>query len=272
MKILVILSLLISAFTVSAKEELVFARAPQLAARITSQQWTPFVQKLSESTGVAISLRVYTERNDFERDIRHGAVDFYYGNPGYGVVGHIRHGYIPIIRSGRKLLEGIVVVKKDSGITDIRQLAGKTIAFPDKNAFAASLYIQSIIKSDFGISYNPVYTASHDNTYRAVLIGTASAGGGIKRTLESEQVRLRDQLKTIYVTPGMKSHPIMVHPGVPEKIRRTIQNAILNMEKSDNGKQLLKTIKLQKPVVADYNRDYRKIEPLVRNMYKDLID
>jgi len=34
----------------------------------------------------------------------------------------------------------------------------------------------------------------------------------------------------------------------------------------DEGKKILKTVKLQKPVIADYSRDYQSIEPLAKKM------
>ena len=121
-------SLLIS-ISATAEQTLVLARAPQLSPSVTSQKWTPFVKDLAKKTGVNIILKVYKDRTEFEGDIKNAEVDLYFGNPGYGVVGHIRHGYIPLIRSERKLLEGIVVVRKDSGIEKVNQLDGKTIAY-----------------------------------------------------------------------------------------------------------------------------------------------
>jgi len=256
----------------TAVDTLVLARAPQLSAAITSKTWTPFVDYLSEKTGVKVALKVYDDRKLFETDVRKGKVALYFGNPGYGVVGHLQHGYIPLIRSDRKLLEGILVARKDSGISNIAQLVDRDIAFPSKTAFAASLYIRSRIDSDFGFNYQPIYTGSHDNTYRAVLIGKAIAGGGVKRTFESEDPSNREQLNVIYTTPGMKSHPLMVHPDVDEKVRRDIQQAILELDSNEDGKKLLKKIKIQKPVIADYTRDYKPIEKPAIKMYNYLLN
>ena len=178
----IVFFILVFSSNVAAERSLILARAPQLSASVTSNIWGPFVKSLSESTNLNIKLKVYDERLDFENDIKLGKIDLYFGNPGYGVAGHLKHGYIPLIRSDRKLLEGIVVTKKDSDIQTIEQLNGKIIAFPDKSAFAASIIVRSRINSDFNIKFKTLYTGSHDNTYRAVLIGKALAGGGVKRT------------------------------------------------------------------------------------------
>ena len=270
-KSLFLLVTLLISTTVFAENTLVLARAPQSSPILTSKTWSPFVSQLSEMTGIKIELKVYSDRSEFESDIKHGKVDLYFGNPGYGVVGHLNHGYIPLVRSDRKLLEGVIVVKKNSDINNIEQLDGKSVAFPAETAFAASLYLQSRLTADHNINYQALYTGSHENTYRAVLIGKTSAGGGVRRTLESESQKLREQLKIIYTTPGIKSHPLMAHPKVAERERLLIQQAILAMDNNESGKKLLKKIKLQQPVLADYPRDYYPIEALVKKMYQSLL-
>ena len=271
MKLVFLLAVQFVCSTVLASPSLVLARAPQLSPSIISQQWGPFIKHLSVTTGIDITLKVYTDRASFEHDILAGKVDLYFGNPGYGIIGHLLHGYTPIIRSNRKLLEGILVVKKDSGIKNIEQLNNKIIAFPDENAFAASLYIRARMNSDLKIDFQPLYTGSHNNSYRAVLIGKAAAGGGVQRTLENEDSALREQLLTIYTTPGMKSHPLMIHPKVSENIRNSIQQAILDMDTDSAGKKLLKTIKLQQPVIADYLRDYKSVESFAIEAYQNMM-
>ena len=259
-------------FAVSAETTLILARAPQLSPGATSKTWSPFVNYLSEKTGIKIDLKVYSERSEFESDIKYAKVDLFFGNPGYGIVGHVRHGYLPLIRSDRKQLKGILVAKKTSGIKIVNELDNKVIAFPDRNAFAASLYMRSLLDSDFSINYQSFYPGTHDNVYRAVLIGKAHAGAGVSRTLEREPPRIREQLEIIYTTPGMKSHPIMARPSVPEKIRQSIVQAILDMNKNEEGQKILKAIKLEKPVIADYQKDYQPIESLALKMYQSLMD
>jgi len=258
--------------TVTAEQPYVFARAPQLSPTLISKLWSPFIKTLSTSINKKIILKIYHSREEFESDLRKGNVDFYFGNPGYGVVGHLRHGYIPLIRSDKKKLEGIIVVKKDSGIKNISQLQNKIISFPSKTSFAASLFLRKNIDTQFNINYKTSYSGTHDNTYRAILIGKVDAGGGVTRTLQQEDKKLREQLKIIYTSPGIQPHPIMAHPKVPKEIQQAVQKAILDLDKSENGKGILKKIKLQKPVIANYKRDYKNIEGTSSKMYRYLLN
>jgi len=272
-KSLFLLSILLFSNNVLAEQTLVLARAPQLSPAVTSKLWTPFIQHLSATTGIKIDLKVYTTRDAFEKDITKGNVDLYFGNPGYGIIGNQLHGYLPLIRSDKKLLKGIVVVRKDSPIETIEQLEGKEIAFPGRNSFAASLYLRSILKSNFNLNYQPSFhSGSHDNAYRTVLVGKSIAAGGVTRTLQHEHPKRREQLRVIYTTPGMKSHPLMASPKIPLATRKSIQEAIINLNNDTAGKKLLKSVKLQKPVIANYETDYKPIEALATQMYSFLLN
>ena len=269
----IVLLLLIIQFSVvaNAETEYVIGRAPQLSAVAVSEVWTPFIEYLNKHTKYRFKLKVYQERREFEQDVVSGNLDFYYGNPGYLVVGKKLHGYDGLIRSNKKQLKGIVVARKDSDISQISQLHSKEIVFPGKNAFAASLYIRSLLREKMKLPFQAKYVSGHDNVYRAIALGRYPAGGGVVRTLDREPEALRNKLKIIYETPGMAPHPIALHPRVPLAVKKAFIDTVLEMQNSLEGKALLKKIKLQKPVKVDYKRDYLPIEALALKMYAELV-
>jgi len=248
----------------------VLARAPQLSPNLLTRDWLPFTEYLSKQTGSDIRLKVYENRSVFELDVKNGLVDLYYGNPGYGVVGHERHGYMPLIRSDAKLLHGILVVRADSNITKVRQLSNETLVFPSESAFAASKFLRSHLRKTEKINFTPMYIGTHDNVYRSVVIGEFIAGGGVERTLNREPSQLREKLRTIYKTPGLKPHPLMAHPKVPAALQKAIQQAVLQLQDSAEGRKMLNKLKIKQPVIPDYHRDYAPILPLVKEMYSNL--
>lgn len=253
-----------------AENGYVLGRAPQLSANIISQLWTPFVEFLSKQTDNRITLKVYSDRNDFEKDLRHGMLDFYYGNPGYAVFGHERYGYKPLVRSGNRELKGILLVHKNSTISSVEQLNGKTLSFPGENAFAASKYLRAKLHQDINLDFVPRYLNSHDDVYRSVVNGKYPAGGGVVRTLEREPEALQSQLRIIYETPGLASHPLMVHPRVPYRVQIAVQTAILDLVKTKTGKTLLKQVNILNPVKAKYYNDYAPVSKLAHEMYSHL--
>ena len=256
-------------YSTKASQIYTIARAPQLSSVTLSKSWTPFVNYLSNVTGYKFKLKLYQGRTDFESDLKKGNVDLFFANPGYFSVAHYMHGYLALVRSGAKQLKGIVVVRNNSGIDSIEQLQGKSIAFPGKNAFAASLYIRSILNKK--IKFKTQYIAGHDNVYRSVAAGAAIAGGGVYRTLNGESVNLKSRLKVIYETPGIAPHPLAAHPDVPKKTQESIIKAVLDLHNSKEGREMLKAVKMSKPSRTSYMKDYQLLGPIASEMYHHII-
>lgn len=245
------------------------ARAPQLSTKVMEKIWAPLISHLEKNTDYQFSLKIYSERHQFEKDIRNGSVDFYFGNPLYGIVGRDLHGYMPVVRSGNKKLKGIVVVRNDSPIEKIEDLENEKIVFPGETAFAASLLVRYMLEAR-GIPVKGDYVKGHDNVYRNVLNGKYIAGGGIYRTLEREPEVLKQQLRVIYETRGVCPHPLMAHPDLPEAVIENVQNAILQLDETKRGKQLLKKIKISQPLLANYDKDCRILEGMSKKLYSHM--
>jgi phosphonate transport system substrate-binding protein len=95
----------------------------------------------------------------------------------------------------------------------------------------------------------------------------AAAGGGANTTLNKEPRELRDELRIIYETPAIAPHPIASHPRVPASDRKKLRDAIMNLAENDRSRLLLKAVGMPKPVIADYTRDYKPLEPLDLGQY-----
>lgn len=243
------------------------ARAPQISAIALVDAWTPFLERLSNDTGETITLKVYQSRQTFEGDLFNGAPDFAFMNPYYAVLAKKRLGYAPLVRNGAETLRGVIVVRRDSPIQSVRDLEGATIAFPDPNAMAASLYPRAILTSEIGLSFKAQYVGAHENVYRSVYLRQADAGGGVNTTFSSEPDELRSQLRVIWQTPDLPSHPLIAHPRVPRAVRDKITAAILNMANDNQGRALLKQVGLDTPILVDFERDFGHIENLGLEKY-----
>lgn len=243
------------------------ARAPQMSAIALVDAWTPFLERLSKDTGITITLKVYQSRQTFEGDLFNGAPDFAFMNPYYAVLAKKRLGYAPLVRDGSETLRGIIVVRHDSPIQSLQDLEGATIAFPDPNAMAASLYPRAILTSEMGLSFNAQYVGAHENVYRSVYLRQVDAGGGVNKTFAGEPDELRAQLRVIWQTPDLPSHPLIVHPRVPSAVRDKVTAAILSMANDDQGRALLEKVNLGVPVAVDFQRDFGHIETLGLEKY-----
>lgn len=239
---------------------------PQFTPVEIHERWGPFVKELERRTGIKFEVKTYKSIPDFEKAFLEGEPDFAFMNPYHQVMAYKAQRYIPLVRDKKPLI-GILVVRRDSEIKEVRDLDGKVIAFPAPNAFAASLYMRAILTEKFRINFTPEYVKTHDNVYRQVILGKAQAGGGVNNTLLRQPEEVRRELRVLYETPPAAPHPLSAHPRVPKEVRDKVKEAILRLANDQNMKGLLDKVQMPNPVPADYARDYKPLEKLRLEKY-----
>lgn len=253
--------LLASTPAMSANKSFTVAVVPQFSSTRTHRDWTPLLSHLVQITGYRFKLLAYNDILSFERDLKKGTPDLVYMNPYSMFSAKQKNGYIPLVRD-TKPLSGILVVRQDSKLSKPSELNNQTIAFPSPNAFGASLYIRALLADQMHIKFKPVYTGSHGNVYRQVILGDAVAGGGVQKTLDQESDAVKAQLKVIYITPSVPPHPFAAHPRVPAAARKEITHALIYMRNNADTEKLLVAVHMPQPVEANFKRDYAGLAKL----------
>lgn len=260
------LALLLLSIPAQARD-FTLAVVPQYTVSEIYKNWQPLLSELERATGDRFKLLVYPSFRQFETDYLAGVPDFVYFNPYHQLVGNRAQGYIPLVRDGKRKLTGIIVVRKDSGIDSITQLQGMDIAFPAPNAFAASLYMRTLLSEKEGLNFHAYYVQSHSNGYRHVYTGKALAAGGVISTLRRQPAAIRNELKVIYQTPAYPPHPIAAHPRVSPTVRSKLTAVLLELQGTAQGRQLLSAIQMAHPIRAEYRRDYTPLGLLGLDRY-----
>jgi len=242
-----------------------FAVAPQFAPSQIQRNWAPLLAYLQQATGATFELKVFNSFPEFENSFLQADVDFVYLNPYHMIMAHQAHDYIPLVRD-KEMLSGILVTRADNPVRKVWDLAGKTIAFPSPNAFAASLRMRALLTEQFRIQIRPLYANTHSAAYLKVVAGQAAAAGGIRASLNKEPEQIRSQLRILYETPAVPSHPVAVHPRVPDALRNSVRQALQQLSQSPE-KGLLEAISISEFVAADYLRDYAPLETLGLEKY-----
>jgi phosphonate transport system substrate-binding protein len=101
---------------------------PQLPPVAMHENWTPFVEHLSRDTGLTFKLKVYDKMSAFEADYKAGRPDFIFASPAQIVIARRSQGYVPLVRSSKRIA-GILFVRKDSAIRTAQDLEGREVAF-----------------------------------------------------------------------------------------------------------------------------------------------
>ncbi len=164
------------------------------------------------------------------------------------------------------MLQGVVVVKKDSPYQKLADLQNRIIAFPSPNALGASLAVRATF-IDAGLTdFTPMYVQTHSSVYLHVATGLADAGGGVLSTLQAQPEAVQEHMRIIHSATGIPTHPVCVHPRVPLAHRERVQKALLDMSRTAEGKKLLARIPMYEPVKTDITT-YQVISELGYDKY-----
>lgn len=221
-----------------------FAVVPQQAATELAETWSPFLAWVSARSGVALRFATGPDIPAFEKRLAKGDYDFAYMNPYHYTVFHKKPGYQAMAKEKDRKIKGILVVRKDSPIADIRELNGAELVFPAPAAFAASILPRAALRNE-GVAFTAKFVSSHDSVYLNVARGLYPAGGGIVRTFEMLDEAERKQLRVLWSTPAYTPHAFASHPRVPKAVLAKVQEAMLAMTDDPVGQKMLKLVGLK---------------------------
>jgi phosphonate transport system substrate-binding protein len=232
---------------------------PQFEPRKIYAIWKPIADELSRRTGLEMQLVVPINITEFEAALEKGTFDFVYANPYHILRVSDSQGYIPLVRD-REPLRGILVVRRDSPVKSVKELAGKTLAVPSPNSVGASLLLRADLERLYGVHLSMLNARTHSSVYLNVLNGLADAGGGVQKSLAEQSPEVQEGLRILYTTRAMPSHPIAAHPRIKPDVRELVRKAVLEMSATPAGQALLDEIPMPSPVHTSLE-DYLVMRP-----------
>jgi len=267
--LLLLLMLLVSGGNTLAEQVYSFGIVPQQSASKLAQLWGPILQRVNQQSGIKLQFATAPDIPTFENRLAAGEYDFAYMNPYHYTIFQQAPGYQALAKARDKRIEGIIVVHNGpQGTQTLQQLNNRTLAFPSPAAFAASILTRSHL-AGLNINFTPNYVSSHDSVYRAVAKGLYPAGGGIMRTFNNLSPEIREQLRVIWTSNGYTPHAIASHPRTQPQVVKKLQQALIQLEQSTEGKRLLYGIKL-KGFEAASNADWDDVRTLHIEQLSDL--
>lgn len=139
-------------------------------------------------------------------------------------------------RMGLPYYQGYIIVAKDSGINDISDLKGKTVAFTDPLSYSGYTFLVQLLRQRnqtpetfFG---HYIYTYSHDNSFRAVanrVVDAAPVTRLVYDRAKEKQPELAEVVKIIAVSPPAGIGPVVAGKSVSQRQREILRKALLTM-------------------------------------------
>ncbi|RKX77001.1 MAG: phosphate/phosphite/phosphonate ABC transporter substrate-binding protein [Spirochaetes bacterium] len=152
------------------------------------------------------------------------------------------------VRYGSPTYNGQIIVNKDSGVSSIPDLRGKTFARPDPLSTSGWIIPMLTLRAE-GI--NPetdlkevVDAGSHDSVVAAVYNGEVDAGAtyvDARTRIEGDHPDVMEKVVVIKVTEDIPNDGVQFHPSISRELRDKIVNALLEISKTEEGKEALRT-------------------------------
>jgi len=155
------------------------------------------------------------------------------------------HGYRPVARIKGLPFIGLLIAPRSHPIGPLtaKALAGRTIAFPDRRAFAATLMVKGYLRARGVIvdkDMRPLYLRSQDSVILAVARGLVDFGGTWPWSLAREPVGIRARVRIWAHTKPGPEMPIAVRDSLSAATVKALQAALLGLSHDAQGRLILR--------------------------------
>lgn len=257
----------------AADTPLVMGVFPRLNAGETTTRYAPLAEYLTAKVGRKVILVTSRDFESFWRGIEESRYDIVQYNQyhyirsadAYQVIAHNKE-------FGKSTLAGVLYVRKDSNISTLADLRGRTVLFGGGEdamiSYIAPLYMilqAGLKKEDIKIRFavNPL------NAVLGVYHRQADAGGSGDGAVEQPAVRQAintEELKVLAVSDQLLHLPWAVKRSMSPALREAIQAALVGMETTAEGRKVLKSAVLTgigKAEDKDYDPHRKMIKAVV---------
>lgn len=163
----------------------------------------------------------------------------------------------PLVQ-GKHSYHSYLIVHKDSEYASLDDLQGKTFAFTDPDSNTGSLVPRYWLRQK-GVSadqfFNKIlYTYSHDNSIFAVakgLVDGAAVDSLIWDFFEHNGSDITAKTRIIKTSEPYGIPPIVASPVLPESRRKAIQNILLSMHETEDGRAILAGLLIDRFIVPE---------------------
>ena len=235
----------------------------------TAELWNPILAYLEEKTGARFHLAISSTVQETDARMAQGEFDLNFSNHIFYFP--IQDEYNPIVQWGGEALSGTLISLKP---LTMKALDGKTIAFPSREAFAATIIPWTKLRQE-KIRFTPLFTGSQDACMAALAKGLVDAAGVTPRFSIPYANAHQLKLHTIYKSENFPQIPLLVHKNrVPTALAQRISLTLRTMPNDPEGKKLLVHLNIPafKPASSSMYTSTRKRYAAWQNSNKEMPD
>jgi len=229
---LAVFLVLVSFPLIAEKSSITFGSVAMDVPSVMHRRLTPLTKYLSEKLGQPVSLKLAKDMPEAIGDLSTGSVDLAYLTP----VAYIRsnevgntHLIAKMRTRGKASFRLMIVVKADSPIQSVADIAGRSFAFGDKAAL-----LQRAVVAGAGMPLEKLgsyeFLKHYDNIVRAVLLGEFDAG----ILKDTKAYKWQDKgIRIIYSSPDLPPYNIAASANTSPEMRAVLKKAFLDLDISN---------------------------------------
>lgn len=230
----------------AAEPPLIMGVFPRYKATETTTMFKPLAEHLSARLDRSVVLVTSKDFDSFWKGVRAQQ---------YDIVHYNQYHYIRSARTyrviahqeefGKAAVSGALFVRKDSGITKVSELRGRTIIFGGGRDAMLSYIAPRFLLMQAGLKDGDFRTEFAINPPNALLAlyhkqADAAGGGDILIDLPVVQNAIKAQeLRVLAVTEPLLFLPWAVKRSMPAQMRESIRSTLLNLAGAEGGRKIL---------------------------------
>ncbi|RDH81286.1 MAG: phosphonate ABC transporter substrate-binding protein [endosymbiont of Galathealinum brachiosum] len=235
------------------------------------QAYQPLVNYLNKNIeDVNFKLESSRDYQAFEHKFRERHPEFILPNP-WQTLEAMKVGYSVIAMAGdAQDFKGIFIVRKDSLITKITDLKGKTVSYPSHTALAACIMPQYHLHErgiDVNKDINNNYVGSQESAIMNAYLKQSDVGVTWPppwRLFQRDHPEEAAELTLVWETAPLMNNSVMVRDDIPDVLGKRVQLLLMNLKNSPDGLAVLKNMSTSKFHQAN-DLSYAPVREFVKN-------
>ncbi|RJQ43640.1 MAG: phosphate/phosphite/phosphonate ABC transporter substrate-binding protein [Nitrospiraceae bacterium] len=244
---------------------------PYLPATELIDRFTPLTEYLSRAIGRPVKISIAKDYKDHIDNIGNDKVDIAFLGPA---------SYVKMVKQyekkqllarfeiqGKPTFCGSIIVKKNSTIYSLNELAGKRFAFGDPDSTMSHLLPRFMLQ-EAGVEITALsgyaFLDNHNDVALGVLMGGFDAGA-VKEDvfLKYKERGLRELVKT----PEISEHVFVATRSLPPGIADTVKDALFKLKNDDKGRTIMSMMRDSLTGLAPANdMDYDNLRSILKKI------
>lgn len=251
----------------------IFAVHPLHNPQRLFSKYQPLIDLINERVkGFALKLVASRDYPAFERKLYEGRFHFALPNP-LQTLSSQQHGYRIVGKMGDDhMFRGIIIMRRDSQVMFVEDLAGAALSFPAPTALAATMMPKHFLQTrGLDLATTDIrYVGSQESAIMNVYLGKTVAAGTWPLPwdmLLQSRPELGQVLEVKWRTPHLLNNGLVARDDVPREHVQQVMAVLLGLPAEKRGQQILTRINVSCFERADA-ATYTPVREFLQNYYR----